>query len=204
MDISVRTFLGKSFLSSATDWHQYAAVFSLMSSMLRKELRPGPNRGPEVVPRTIRGDTLVTRSFGNTMKKLFQMMAFDVLLWDIWLSPPYPVQTSWSERSPNLVQKLFWSWPCWWWEEQRRVRMGLGTLSRKPQRWCLPGLLRCRTTAALGLCLPSVHEETGKEQIQKNWKTVFTTECGFKYTLIQPKSQHFMTLCRLIPCSTIQ
>ena len=30
--------------------------------MFRKELCPGPYTGPEVVPRTIRGDTFVTRS----------------------------------------------------------------------------------------------------------------------------------------------
>ena len=43
-------------------WSQYAAVFSLISSMLRKELCPGPKLGPEVVPRTILGDTLVMMS----------------------------------------------------------------------------------------------------------------------------------------------
>lgn len=56
------TLCGKSALSSVTLWHQYAAVFSLISSMLRKEPWPGPNMGPDVVPRTIRGETFVTRS----------------------------------------------------------------------------------------------------------------------------------------------
>jgi hypothetical protein len=45
------------------DWSQYAADFSLMSSMLRKAPWPGPNTWPDVVPRTIRGDTFVTQSW---------------------------------------------------------------------------------------------------------------------------------------------
>jgi hypothetical protein len=40
-------------------------VFSLISSMLRNAPWPGPKLCPEVVPRTIRGDTLVTRSFSS-------------------------------------------------------------------------------------------------------------------------------------------
>ena len=53
---------GKSRFSSEMLWSQYAAVFSLISSMFRNAPCPGPYSGPDVVPRTIRGDTLVTMS----------------------------------------------------------------------------------------------------------------------------------------------
>mmetsp|Transcript_28543 Transcript_28543/g.67489 ORF Transcript_28543/g.67489 Transcript_28543/m.67489 type:complete len:311 (+) Transcript_28543:187-1119(+) len=53
---------GKSRLSSRTVSTQYCAVFSEMSSMFRNELWLGPYVCPLVVPRTMRGDTLVMRS----------------------------------------------------------------------------------------------------------------------------------------------
>lgn len=61
-DWVVLTWFGKSAFSSAILLHQYAAVFSLISSMFRKEPWPGPYIGPEVIPRTILGETLVTIS----------------------------------------------------------------------------------------------------------------------------------------------
>lgn len=56
-------FVGKSRFSSRTHSSQYSAVFSEISSMLRKAPWPGPYSGPLVVPRTILGDTFVTRSY---------------------------------------------------------------------------------------------------------------------------------------------
>lgn len=61
-DLVVLTWFGKSAFNSAMLLHQYAAVFSLISSMFRKEPWPGPYKGPEVIPRTILGETLVTIS----------------------------------------------------------------------------------------------------------------------------------------------
>lgn len=68
------TWFGKSAFSSVMLLHQYAAVFSLISSMFRKEPWPGPYRGPEVVPRTILGETLVTISckIGNIFRWILQ------------------------------------------------------------------------------------------------------------------------------------
>lgn len=45
--------------------HQYMAVFSEINSMLRKEPCWGPNEWPLVVPRTMRGEMLVTASYNQ-------------------------------------------------------------------------------------------------------------------------------------------
>lgn len=89
--------------------------------------------------------------------------------WRLW---PYPVQTSWSKRSPILVRKLFWSWPCWWWAEPRPSRTGWETLFHKLRRWCPPDLLQCRTVAALGQRPPAVHRGTTEKQIL--WHDIMT------------------------------
>eukprot|EP01137_Pigoraptor_chileana_P009089 Opistho-2@56828 len=65
MMLAMTTRSGKSRFSSVTDLHQYAADFSEMSSMLRKDPWPGPHMWPLVVPRTMRGDTFVTLSLSR-------------------------------------------------------------------------------------------------------------------------------------------
>lgn len=160
-----------------------------MSSMLRNEPWPGPYTWPEVVPRTIRGDTLVTKSCRDRLRGHFElyfwawskelMLSSDTVLSKKLLKNtllgkvtsylcilvydcliPYPVQKSLSERSPILVQKPFWSWQCLSWEEQRPGQMGWEIWFHRPRHWCPPGQWHCRTMAALELGPQPVHAMT--------------------------------------------
>mmetsp|Transcript_10863 Transcript_10863/g.44476 ORF Transcript_10863/g.44476 Transcript_10863/m.44476 type:complete len:322 (+) Transcript_10863:911-1876(+) len=65
MMLAITTLVGCFTLRSEMPLHQYFHDFSEMSSMLRKAPCCGPKRWPDVVPRMIRGDTLVTRSLST-------------------------------------------------------------------------------------------------------------------------------------------